>query len=133
MERWRQEPSSRLNANIKHEWARHGDTIQQIVKQTQYLSSKHIGMNLFLSTIKKPIDAVKDEFSIKCHGTFPRRKGSLLDTPIEEENGMSLLDEQILVEKLEGILLRLKTLKTERQSYFKELKEKVFFINTDTK
>jgi hypothetical protein len=126
MEKWRQEPSNTQNQTIKQEWARHGDTIQQISKQTQYLSSKFISMNLFFSTLKKPIDTIILEFSARCDGDVKRR-GSLLDTPIEEEHGMSLLEEQVLVEKIEGILHRLRNLKVERQQTLKELKEKVPF------
>jgi hypothetical protein len=125
LERWRQEPSSKHNQNIKHEWARHGDTIQQISKQTQYLSTKFFGMNLFLSSLKKPLEAIILEFSARCEGTDIKRRGSLLDTPIEEEQGMGSLDEQILVEKIEGILQRLRALKAERQQALAELKTMV--------
>jgi hypothetical protein len=129
MDRWRQEPSSKHNQNIKHEWARHGDSIQQVVKQTQYLSTKFFGMNLFLSSLKKPLDAIILEFSARCEGTDVKRRGSLLDTPIEEEQGMSSLDEQVLVEKIEGILQRLRTLKGERQQALTDLKNLVLRSN----
>jgi hypothetical protein len=131
MERWRQEPSSKHNSHMKEDCARHGDTIQQIQKQTMYLSSKHIGMNLFLSTIKKPMDVIIGEFSSRCVGRQPKRKGSLLDTPIEEEQGMGLLEEQVLVEKIDGILQGLGSLKRERQQTLTELKEMVNSNNID--
>jgi hypothetical protein len=86
-----------------------------------------------VSLLCRPLDEVESIFAEKVMSAAPPpKKDSTVANLIDEDtagapgDGFGILNEQVLLEKIDNVLSRLKSLKAERTSALAELKNKVW-------
>ncbi|KAJ3284601.1 bck1-like resistance to osmotic shock [Borealophlyctis nickersoniae] len=133
MDQWAQEPSAKLTSQIRQDIRQHRESFEKACATDQALFSRLNESKRDIDTLKRPLEEVQSIFAERVvAATSPQaaRKepvANLIDAdgPGSPGNGLGQLDEQILVEKLDGILQRLRALKKERGNVLEELKTKL--------
>ncbi|RKO91970.1 BRO1-like domain-containing protein [Blyttiomyces helicus] len=129
-EKWTQEPSSKLTSQIRAGIRQHRDSFEKALSTDQALLSWLNESKPDIEILKRPIDEVESIFAERILEAGPASRKSknvanLIDDVGGSENGLGVLEEQIVIEKLDGILTRLRALKKERTDVLEELKTRL--------
>ncbi|KAI9330202.1 BRO1-like domain-containing protein [Obelidium mucronatum] len=131
MNSWNQEPSVKLTAQIRHDIRVHRESFEKALATDQTLLVRLNECRRDVATMSRPLDEVQSIFAelIRAVATLKKSDvavGNLIDDgPGTSGEGLGKLGEQIIVEKLDGMIQQLRKLKTERATAFAELKTKV--------
>ncbi|KAI8621903.1 BRO1-like domain-containing protein [Chytriomyces sp. MP71] len=132
MNSWTQEPSVKLTAQIRHDIRSHRESFDKAAATDQSLLARLNDCRRDVAIMSRPLEEVHSVFAEMIRAVATLKKpdvavGNLIDEDISSPDGAGLgkLGEQITVEKLDGMIQRLRTLKTERATVLNELKAKV--------
>ncbi|KAJ3067061.1 bck1-like resistance to osmotic shock [Podochytrium sp. JEL0797] len=130
MNSWNQEPSVKLTAQIRHDIRSHRESFDKALATDQGLLARLNECRRDVATMSRPLEEVQSIFAelIRAVATLKKSDvavGNLIDEVPGSTEGLGKLGEQIIVEKLDGMIQQLRKLKTERASTLAELKTKV--------
>ncbi|TPX75068.1 hypothetical protein CcCBS67573_g03669 [Chytriomyces confervae] len=130
MNSWTQEPSVKLTAQIRHDVRSHRESFDKALATDQGLLARLNQCRRDVAIMSRPLDEVQSVFAemIRAVATLTKADvavGNLIDEDLGSGDGLGKLGEQITVEKLDGMIQRLRTSKTERASTLNEFKTKV--------
>ncbi|KAJ3016455.1 bck1-like resistance to osmotic shock [Thoreauomyces humboldtii] len=124
-ELWRQEPSAKLTAKMREDIRQHRDSFEK-ANATDGLHEAG------LKDSQANIDILRREPNevhaalVELVTSAPSKRGSqvanLIDGADDNSGGFGVLNEQIMIEKMDGLLVRLRALKKERTDLVEELK-----------
>ena len=127
MNRWSMEPSVKLTSQIRQDVRQHRESFDKAKATDQGLVGRLNDCRRDVSLLSRPLDEVESIFAENILAAAPGlqndpKEVNLLDTPAE---GLGQLGEQIILEKLDNMLGRLRNLKQERMKTMTEMKSKV--------
>ncbi|KAJ3411416.1 bck1-like resistance to osmotic shock [Chytridiales sp. JEL 0842] len=131
IDRWPQEPSAKLTSQIRHDIRQHRESFEKAMSTDHSLVARLNECRRDVSLLCRPLDEVESIFAEKLMAAAPAPKkdsnvGNLLDAETTTpEDGFGILNEQVLLEKMDNVLNRLKSLKAERTQVLTDLKAKI--------
>ncbi|KAJ3342835.1 bck1-like resistance to osmotic shock [Gonapodya sp. JEL0774] len=141
MELWSQEPSIRLTSTIRADIRRHREALEKAQETDFALMNKVSECKSDLEILSKPVNEVAKLFaevvtagdsSISSGGDLfggsTVKVGTLLDEDVvgsEKDGALGVLGEQLLIERMDSYLVKLRQLKKERGDIVEELKTKL--------
>ncbi|KAI9019756.1 BRO1-like domain-containing protein [Hyaloraphidium curvatum] len=131
---WPQEPSLRLTTGIRNEVKRHRETLEQAAETDRQLVQRIQELKPDLATLKRPYEEV-EAISVQVVSTGDPKQGAsvpvanLIEEDVKSDAGLGALGEQLLIEKMDNLLARIRQLKKERQETFEEFRTKL--LNDD--
>ncbi|KNC98241.1 uncharacterized protein SPPG_06641 [Spizellomyces punctatus DAOM BR117] len=128
VERWTQEPSAQLTSRIREDVRQHRDSFEKALATDGALMAGLEESRMNIDILKRRSEDVEAIFVERLITAAPTKKdnvANLLDENVDGGAGFGVLNEQILIEKMDGLLSRLRTLKKERNDLIDELKAKL--------
>ncbi|KAJ3057219.1 bck1-like resistance to osmotic shock [Rhizophlyctis rosea] len=127
MDQWTQEPSATLNSHIRQDIRQNRESFEKALSTDQALFARINESKRDVSSLKRPIEEVESIFAEQTISVGPRKEQqvNLIDADTTGSGGLGQLGEQVLLEKLDGILMRLRALKKERLETLEDLKSKL--------
>ena len=130
MDLWIQEPSFKLSAPMRQELRDCQDKLNRASETDKSLWAKIESISPFLELFKTSVENVQTQFVRSVVGNVSSAdkdhpRASLIDEDVDKNDGLGILGEQIIIEKLDATLNRLKSLKKERLDLVEELKKKL--------
>ncbi|KXS21134.1 BRO1-domain-containing protein [Gonapodya prolifera JEL478] len=141
MELWTQEPSLRLTSNIRSDIRRHREALEKAHETDVALTRKVSDCKSDLDVLAKSVEEVTriyvdfitagDVTAVSggdSNTEVPVKVGTLLDEDVtmpEKDGALGILGEQLLIERMDSYLSKLKQLKKERAEVVEELKVKL--------
>ncbi|KAJ3131109.1 bck1-like resistance to osmotic shock [Physocladia obscura] len=127
---WTQEPSTQLTFQIRQDIRSHRESFEKAQETDKGVLIRLNECRRDIAILSRPIDEVESIFiELIRSGSVPKKPevavGSLIDGIPDSNGGLDQLGEQIVIEKLDGMIHQLRKLKTERASTILELKSKV--------
>ncbi|KAI9333947.1 BRO1-like domain-containing protein [Zopfochytrium polystomum] len=126
MDRWTMEPSVKMTSQIRQDLRHHRESFEKAKVTDQGLLSRLNDCRQDVSLLSRPIDEVESLFAEMVLSAAPLTKadpsvGNLIDGPLD---GLGQLGEQIVLEKIDNMLGRLRALKVDRAKLITDLKAK---------
>ncbi|KAJ3045369.1 bck1-like resistance to osmotic shock [Rhizophlyctis rosea] len=127
MDQWTQEPSAQLTSHIRQDIRSHRESFEKALSTDQALFARINESKRDVTTLKRPLEEVESIFAESTILSSGRKEQqvNLIDADTTSTGGLGQLGEQVLLEKLDGILTRLRALKKERTETLEELKTKL--------
>ena len=127
MDQWTQEPSAKLNSHVRQDIRQNRESFEKALSTDQALFARINESKRDVAILKRSIEDVESIFAEQTIAAGPRKEPqvNLIDADTTGSGGLGQLGEQVLLEKIDGILLRLRALKKERSGTLEELKSKV--------
>ncbi|KAJ3082965.1 bck1-like resistance to osmotic shock [Quaeritorhiza haematococci] len=128
MNQWKQEPSAKLTSHMRQDIRQHRESYEKALSTDQTLLARLKETRADIDILKRPIEEVESIFAERIMGAAgtpnkPKSGPNLMDENVGE-GGLGVLGEQLMFEKLDNILNRLRALKKERVGLVEELKAK---------
>ncbi|KAI9095615.1 BRO1-like domain-containing protein [Phlyctochytrium arcticum] len=130
-EQWTQEPSVKLTSRFRDDIRQHRESFEKAMSTDGALISGLDVSRSVIDMLRQHPDKVEISFAERVIASAPNNTagtpiGNLIDETVDGgSGGFGVLNEQILIEKMDGLLSRLRTLKRERHDLIDELKAKL--------
>ncbi|KAJ1565858.1 bck1-like resistance to osmotic shock [Nowakowskiella sp. JEL0078] len=131
-DQWTQEPSIQQTTQLRQDIRQNRDAFERALATDQILLTRLREVSNGLDVLKRPIDEAESIFSQKLDYAVSGPKKHLRpsvnlldDVPEQSSDGLGVLGEQIVLEKIDTILGRLRSLKAERTQALEDLKNQV--------
>lgn len=119
-----------FTAKIRDDVRQHREAYDKAIATDLTLMSGLEESKSNIDILKRQLEDVESIFVERLMFSTSSRKsskvGSLIDDTVDGSGGFGVLNEQILIEKMDGLLSRLRSLKKERADVLQELKTKVY-------
>ncbi len=122
---WPQQPSVNFNGSIRQELKRHRETMDRAGETDKQLQSRWQEVRNDVETLRRPMREIETYYVnfIASGHAHDAKVANILDQDLTEPDGV--LGEQLQIEKLNQLVTRIKTLKTERKDAFEDLRVKL--------
>ncbi|KAI8919290.1 BRO1-like domain-containing protein [Powellomyces hirtus] len=128
-ELWSQEPSGQLTSRMREEIRQHRDSFEKAMGTDGVLQGNLEESKSIIDILRRPRDGIEASFAERLSTSGSAKRGSqianLIDGTDDGSAGLGILNEQIMIEKMDGLLSRLRSLKKERSDLVEELKTKL--------
>ncbi|KAJ3225504.1 bck1-like resistance to osmotic shock [Clydaea vesicula] len=118
LDKWTQPVSATLTSKMRQDLNQNRNTFEKAKSTDSQLFSRILDSQPVIDILKRPIEEVEAVFASKV--LEQKESSTLIDG-----DGFNVLGEQVMIEKLEGLVHRLQLLKKERNEVLNELKEKI--------
>ncbi|KAI8818647.1 BRO1-like domain-containing protein [Fimicolochytrium jonesii] len=126
---WTQEPSAHRTGKMRDDLRHHRESLEKAAGTDTLLLSGLDQSKQIVDVLRRPSDDVQTCFVDQLISMGPskagQKVGNLIDGADSDGAGLGVLDEQVLIQKVDGLLSRLRGLKRDREGIVVELKTKL--------